>query len=115
MEPNDAFQLRRSFTVPKHDDGSANEDHSARNRSRGRYALSDGASVSFDSATWSRLLVHRYVVRPDINTIWLRDLIGQFAARFNWDAVSATGTVSAAWRYRQLATHWGCYATGTPC
>ncbi len=81
----DAFQLRREFTVPKHDDGSQNEDKWKAHRGWGRYALSDGASVSFDSATWAQMLVCHYVRDPSIRRDSLKKVAQEFAKRFDWD------------------------------
>jgi len=50
-------RLPLAFSVPKRED-QHNEDSFHRS-AKGVYALSDGASVSFDSASWARILVRR--------------------------------------------------------
>ena len=47
-------RLPLAFSVPKGED-QRNEDSFHRS-AKGVYALSDGASVSFDSASWARIL-----------------------------------------------------------
>ena len=62
--------------MPKHD-GETNEDcwqHSH----KGAGAVSDGASVSFDSASWSRIIARRYAQHPDFGLQWLDEAIGAY-------------------------------------
>jgi len=74
------FAWRRplTFTVPKSAD-QRNED-SFQWSSKGVLALSDGASISFDSATWSRILVRQFARCPEINKEWLSVAIREFSA-----------------------------------
>jgi hypothetical protein len=48
-----------------------NEDAIACSNVKGVYAVSDGASESFASRQWARILVSRYVRRPVIDEVWL--------------------------------------------
>jgi hypothetical protein len=68
--------LPLAFTVPKVDD-RCNEDSYQRS-AKGVYALSDGASVSFDSASWARILVRRYIQKPEFTREWLAAAIAEF-------------------------------------
>ncbi len=70
------FALAHGFTVAKRD-GEANED-AWQHSHKGAGAVSDGASVSFDSATWSRLLVRRYAQHPEFDAAWLRGAIAAY-------------------------------------
>ena len=65
------------LTVPKID-GQPNEDAYCRSF-RGVHALSDGASISFDSVTWSRMLVRRYVRDPQFDQDWLTHAATEFS------------------------------------
>ena len=65
------------LTVPK-SDGQPNEDAYCRSF-RGVHALSDGASISFDSVTWSRMLVRRYVRDPQFGQDWLAHAATEFS------------------------------------
>jgi hypothetical protein len=67
----------RRFTIPKVE-GQRNED-SYRTSSRGVYALSDGASISFDSASWARILVRRFARDPTFTSTWVMAAIAQFS------------------------------------
>jgi hypothetical protein len=64
------------FTVPKVE-GQRNEDRYQRS-SRGIFALSDGASISFDSASWARILVRRFTQKPEFTREWLSEAIAEF-------------------------------------
>ncbi|HEY7458337.1 MAG TPA: hypothetical protein VH765_06255 [Xanthobacteraceae bacterium] len=79
--PRSNSRLPLAFTVPKAGDGR-NED-SFRRSSRGVYALSDGASVSFDSASWARILVRRYARNPKFSREWLASAIGEFRTLYD--------------------------------
>src|SRR5215469_16029789 len=72
-----------AFTVPKID-GQRNEDSYCRSH-KGIWALSDGASISFDSASWSQILVRRYCREPHFSEDWLAHAISQFSALYNRD------------------------------
>jgi hypothetical protein len=45
-------------------------------------AVSDGASESFDSRNWSRILVDQYVASPQLNELWLTEAIGRYAGLY---------------------------------
>lgn len=71
-----------------------NEDAIACRHVKGVYAISDGASESFASRRWARLLVSRYVRRPVIDEAWLADAIASYNSAFNratmsWSAQAA--------------------------
>jgi hypothetical protein len=81
----DAWILARPkrFTVEKAD-GYRNEDASALSPRRGVLsALSDGASVSFDSATWANILVEQYARNPEFDRAWLNEAIAKFAKLYD--------------------------------
>ena len=76
-------------TVPKVlDYPGDNEDAAAVDEDRGRIALSDGASESYDSKTWSNLLVKHFVRDPRVGPGWLRRSVAEFADRVNRDELS---------------------------
>lgn len=79
VEPKAApspFALARGFTVAKRD-GEGNED-AWQHSHKGAGAVSDGASVSFDSASWSRLLARRYAQHPEFDAAWLQEAIAAY-------------------------------------
>lgn len=43
-----------------------------------RVAISDGASESFDSKTWAKLLVDSFAKSPEINPGWLSEVVRQY-------------------------------------
>ena len=69
-------RLPLAFSVPKRED--QNNEDSFRRSAKGVYALSDGASVSFDSASWARILVRRYTRDPEFTREWLSAAIAEF-------------------------------------
>jgi len=80
------YRLRIKFSVPK-DERYPNEDSHQCSKRRGIFALSDGASVSYDSALWSRILVRHYCIRPEIDQQWLTGAIAEFSRIHNRDSL----------------------------
>ena len=76
-------RLPLAFSVPKGED-QRNEDSFHRS-AKGVYALSDGASVSFDSASWARILVKRYARKPEFTREWLAAAIAEFGKLYDRD------------------------------
>jgi len=79
-------RLPLAFTVPKVFEDQRNEDSFHRTR-KGVYALSDGASVSFDSASWARILVKRYARNPEFTHAWLAAAIAEFRKLYDRDSM----------------------------
>src|SRR5215207_3054832 len=73
------------FTVPKAE-GQPNEDRYQSSR-KGVHALSDGASVSFDSASWAQILVRRYARNPEVTREWIRSAIGEFSILYDRESM----------------------------
>lgn len=65
-----------------------NEDATACANVKGIYAVSDGASESFASRRWARILVARYVRQPIIDESWLAHAIASYWATFDRAAMS---------------------------
>ena len=80
------FARARGVSVPKRD-GEPNEDAWQCSR-KGVGVVSDGASVSFDSATWSHLLVRRYAQEPRFDPEWLKGCIAAYAGRHDRDELN---------------------------
>jgi hypothetical protein len=78
--------LPLAFSVPKVLGEGRNEDSFCRSR-KGVYALSDGASVSFDSASWARILVRRYTRNPQFNRAWVAAAIAEFRGLYDRDSM----------------------------
>ena len=72
-----ALAVRRAFSVAKAQ-GTANEDDHRYSNPRGVYAVSDGASISYDSASWSRILVEWFKKKPSFHLEWLAEAIAEF-------------------------------------
>jgi hypothetical protein len=70
-----------AFTVPKVE-GQQNEDHHQWSH-KDIWALSDGASISFDSASWSQILVRRFCRDPHVTQEWISAAIADFSALYN--------------------------------
>lgn len=82
----DKFSLRVRFSLPK-DQLYRNEDSYQHSKRLGITALSDGASVSYDSALWSRILVRHYCIRPEIDEQWLVRANLEFGKYHNRDTL----------------------------
>jgi hypothetical protein len=76
------FAPPRQFSVEK-TDGYPNEDARSISRRRGVFALSDGASVSFDSAAWAKILVRKYAQNPWFDRGWLSGAITEFGKLYD--------------------------------
>lgn len=83
MRPKSRLPL--AFSIPKCDD-CRNEDQFYRS-GKGVYALSDGASVSFDSASWARILVRHYTRKPEFTREWLSAAIAEFRKLYDRDSL----------------------------
>lgn len=70
-----------AFTVPKVE-GQRNEDSYSWSH-KGVLALSDGASISFDSASWSRILVRQFCRKPQISHDWVSSAIADFSKLYD--------------------------------
>lgn len=79
-----------------------NEDSFATALERGRIALSDGASESFDSKTWSNLLVSHFIDQPSLDADWLREAISDYERHF--DLASLSWSKHAAFNRGSFAT-----------
>ena len=62
-----------------------NEDSYAHSDRLGTYAVSDGASISYDSASWSRILVRRFARRPDVTSQWLEEATSEYLSLHDRD------------------------------
>jgi hypothetical protein len=76
--------MRRAFTVPKAPD-IPNEDTFRFSPRKNTYALSDGASISYDSAAWSRIVATHYVQHATISRDWLDCCIAEFDRQHDRD------------------------------
>jgi hypothetical protein len=54
----------------------------------GRVALSDGASESFDSKTWARIVTSQFVDDPALNPSWLDNCVKRYIDQFDLQALS---------------------------
>ncbi len=80
----------------------ANEDAIEFIGESGRLALSDGASESFDSRSWARLLVEKFVRDPALSQDWLSAAISGYMSRF--DVASLSWSKQSAFERGSFAT-----------
>jgi hypothetical protein len=76
----------KAFSVVK-TEGYRNEDAHSIFPWKGVSALSDGASVSFDSAAWAKILVRRYRRNPQFDRDWLNGAITDFAKLYDRESL----------------------------
>lgn len=78
------MKLKFVGTVPKdfaHLD--SNEDAYGLDFELKRFAVGDGASESYDSKTWARMLVDKFISEPAISQGWLDDAANDYLAKFD--------------------------------
>jgi hypothetical protein len=100
--------MRQKFagSVPKepgHPD--ANEDKLVFSDGSNRFALSDGASDSFDSKLWAKLLANRFVDDPGVNPAWIDGALADYEAAHDFS--SMTWSKQAAFERGSFATLLG--------
>ncbi len=78
-----------SATYPKDDSApETNEDYLFCDRLRDVYCMSDGASESYDSKSWARVLVEKYIRSTRVNPSWLLKAIETYRASVSYDELS---------------------------
>src|SRR4051812_4694428 len=80
----------------------ANEDAYTFSPDRQRLVVSDGASESYDSRVWARLLTAKFAVDTSFGQDWLRSAVSAYLAEHKFESMS--------WS-QQLAFERGCFAT----
>ena len=88
------IQERRAFTRAK-EEGRPCEDVVLGRPQLGRFAMSDGASISYDSRGWARTLCWQFMRDINIDPDWLGRARARFAARAtpaedDWAAILAS-------------------------
>lgn len=97
------LRLLHRWTVGKQlSEPHLNEDASACSIARGIYAVSDGASESFASRQWARILLRRYLYRPSLEAASLAGAIQEFNRQF--DRPSMSWSAQAAFDRGSFAT-----------
>ena len=86
---DDGHRLRflRKYSVPKTEGNDRNEDFAATSDRKGVYALSDGASISYDSATWAHIVAISYVQTPSVTRPWITEAISKFDKKYDREAL----------------------------
>ncbi|RNF35331.1 hypothetical protein [Paracoccus methylarcula] len=83
------MRLLNRWTVGKQlTEPHLNEDAAKADSPKGIFVISDGASESFASRRWARVLVKHYARRPVIDADWLTQAIGEYAAVFDRESMS---------------------------
>lgn len=76
-------------SVPKDSERpELNEDTWALNEALTCIALSDGASESYDSRTWARLLVAKYAANPRFLPAWVEESTIEYSQQVDFDSLS---------------------------
>jgi hypothetical protein len=71
-----------------------NEDAVACSPHRRTYVVSDGASESYSSRHWARILVAKYARRPFVNADWVREAILAYDAGYDRDKMTWSAQAS---------------------
>ena len=64
-----------------------NEDMFAISDTTTRVAIADGASKSYDSGKWARILADAFVLEPNVSPEWLQTLVDCYASKTDFDAL----------------------------
>lgn len=83
---DDSEKSLKTFSVPKHDD-TPNEDRWSVSADKKIIAVSDGASVSFDSARWAEALCRRFVADPIVTPEWVQSGTYEYGALYDREAM----------------------------
>lgn len=86
--------LQRWTVAKQQSEPDLNEDASAVSRQRRTYVLSDGASESFSSRRWAKVLVAKYLRKPAIDMEWLRQAIASYEKAFDREQMSWSAQAS---------------------
>jgi hypothetical protein len=78
-----------------------------------RAAISDGASESFDSKTWARLLVKAFLSSPELTPEWLSRVVQQYNSQY--DLATLSWSKRAAFERGSFATLLGVENCSTHC
>jgi hypothetical protein len=95
------LRVLRMFSIPKRED-TCNEDRACVSDDGAVCAVSDGASVSFDSGPWAEILARRFVNNQDISKLWIEAAIQEYRSAYDRETMS--------WAY-QAAFDRGSFAT----
>jgi hypothetical protein len=90
MDSGDArppLKLLRVFSVPKRED-TPNEDRHCVSQDGSIYAISDGASVSYDPGPWAEILCRRFTENPDVSKEWIDAAALEYQAAYDREAMS---------------------------
>jgi hypothetical protein len=97
------FRFDLAVSVPKDPEREdLNEDAFDVSENNQIIALSDGASESYDSKTWARMLVHNFVNSPSFSSNWVKAVQEKYAAGIDFKNLS--------WS-KQMAFERGSFAT----
>ena len=83
------MKLAYSATYPKDDSApETNEDYLVCDRLKDVYCMSDGASESYDSKNWARVLVEKYIKSSRVTRSWVLKAIETYRASVNQSELS---------------------------
>jgi hypothetical protein len=81
------FKRLYALSLQKRDD-SANEDHWCVSLDGRICAVSDGASVSFDSGPWALILARRFIEDPVVSREWIQSAIAEYGTAHDREAMA---------------------------
>lgn len=89
------MQMRAYWSVPKDPaSGHENADAMACSCASGVFALSDGASQSYDARNWARLVSSKFAEHPHLSAQWLNDIISDYSNAVDRSELSWSGQAS---------------------
>lgn len=86
--------IHRWTVAKQQSEPDLNEDASAVSSRRRTYVVSDGASESFSSRRWAKVLVTKFLRKPYIDGEWLRHAIASYDRAYNREQMSWSAQAS---------------------
>jgi hypothetical protein len=83
--------MKREFagTCPKESqEPDSNEDQSAFSEDGARFALCDGASESYNSRLWAKVLAEKFAANPAFGPEWLAEALRDYIAEHDFEAMT---------------------------
>jgi hypothetical protein len=88
LDAKNTLGIRSQYSIPKSGSEYPNEDFYAISELKGLIALCDGASISYDSATWARLVAVHFVQNPRVSKEWIAKTVKEFELKHKRETMS---------------------------
>lgn len=87
VEGTGPLRVLRVFSAPKRED-APNEDRWCISADGASCAVSDGASISFDSGPWAEVLCRKFIESSDVTPEWIEAAVSEYQTPYDRDSMS---------------------------